>query len=134
MAGNVKVLFNHLPRIKAAMPGAIAQTVNDAAHKGVTYAKDLVRVDTGALWNSIEAKKLDETTWEYGPHTDYDIYQEFGTRKMSAQPYMRPSAEKIRKEYPELVVDTIVSVAKGQGGWFSDNAPDVSVEERAAGS
>ena len=132
--GNVRVLYNHLPRIKAAMPGAIAETVREAALKGVIYAKDVTPVDTGALKASIKPKKLDETTWEYGPHTDYAIYVEFGTRKMAAQPYVRPSAEKLRAEYPDLVVETVVSVAKGEGGWFRDNAPDVTVDERAAGS
>lgn len=127
--GNVKVLFNHLPRIKAAMPGAIAQTVSEAAHKCETYAKDVTPVDTGALRASIQAKKLAETEWEIAPNTEYAIYVEFGTRKMAAQPYMRPAAEKIRKEYPDLVVETVVNVAKGKGGWFSSNAPDVTVEE-----
>ena len=127
--GNVKVLYNHLPRIKAAMPGAIAETVREAALKCETYAKDVTPVDTGALQASIKAKKLAETEWEIAPDTEYAIYVEFGTRKMAAQPYMRPAAEKIRAEYPDLIVDTVVSVAKGEGGWFRDNAPDVTVEE-----
>lgn len=132
--GNVKVLFNHLPRIKAAMPGAIADTVREAALKCETYAKDVTPVDTGALRASIAAKKIAETEWEVAPATEYAIYVEFGTRKMAAQPYMRPAAEKIRAEYPDLIVDTVVSVAKGEGGWFRDNTPDVTVDKRAAGS
>ena len=129
MAGNVKVLFNHIPRIQAQAPTAIKNTVRDAALKCETYAKDVTPVDTGALRASIQAEPENATTWEVAPHTEYAVYVEFGTRKMRAQPFMRPTAEKIRKEYPGMLVETIVKVAKGQGGWFKDNAPDVSVED-----
>ena len=129
MAGNVRVVFNNLPKIAAALPDSIIGTVRDAALKCETYAKALAPVDTGALRTSIKAVPVAETEWEIAPNTEYDIYVEFGTRKMAAQPYMRPAAEKIRKEYPGLVTDSIVFVIKGQGGWFKDNAPDVQVEE-----
>ena len=128
---NVTVRFNHLPKIKAALPGSLAATVKEAALKCETYAKDVVPVDTGALKASIKAEKETETAWTVAPTTEYAIYVEFGTRKMSAQPYMRPAAEKIRKEYPDLVVETIANVVKDKAGWFRDNAPDVTVNERA---
>ena len=129
MGNNVRVVFNNLPKIAAALPDSIIGTVRDAAHKCETYAKDVVPVDTGALRASIRAVPVSETEWEIAPNTEYDIYVEFGTRKMAAQPYMRPAAEKIRKEYPDLVTDAIVFVIKGRGGWFRDNASDVTVEE-----
>jgi len=131
---NVTVRFNHLPKIKAAMPNAIAATVRDAALKCETYAKDVVPVDTGALKASVRAEQESELAWTVAPATEYAIYVEFGTRRMSAQPYMRPAAEKIRQEYPDLVVETVVRVVKDKGAWFRDNAPDVTVEERAAGT
>lgn len=128
--GNVRIVYNHLPKLGRELPPKCNQTVQKAALKCETYAKDVCPVDTGALRNSIEAHSVDANTWEIAPHTEYAIYVEFGTRKMAARPYMRPAAEKIRKEYPDLVVDAIVSVVKGGGAWFEANAPDVTVNER----
>ena len=129
MATRARVLFNHIPRIMRQLPGRIDNTVRDAAGKCKTYAKDVVPVDTGALKNNIKAEPVRKRLWQVAPHTEYDIYVEFGTRKMRAQPYMRPAAEKIRKEYPNLLVETIVRVARGQGEWFAEHAPGVTVEE-----
>ena len=129
MARNVRVLFNRIPRIMRQLPGRIDNTVRDAALKCETYAKDIVPYDTHALQNSIKAEPVQERLWQVAPHMEYDIYVEFGTRKMRAQPYMRPAAEKIRKEYPSLLVETIVRVARGQGEWFAEHAPGVTVEE-----
>jgi HK97 gp10 family phage protein len=125
---NVTVLFNHLPRIIRQMPGRIDDTVRDAALDCETYAKDVVPVDTGALKNSIRAEPESDKVWIVAPHTEYAIYVEFGTRKMRAQPYMRPAAEKVRKHYPDLLVDTIIKTAKGQEEWFTEHAPEVTTE------
>ena len=128
MAGNVKVLFNHLPRMQAQAPAAIKGTVAEAALNLQRYAKDLCPADTGALRASIhttptnngmtqevQAGKNELSGDSTTPTAEYAIYVEFGTRKMRAQPFMRPAAEKIRKEYPGMLVETIVKVAKGQG-------------------
>lgn len=131
MAKVVKVLFNHIPRIKAAVPGNLERTVRGAALQCETYAKDIVPVDTGALKNSIQAKPESPQVWEVAPHTEYAIYVEFGTYKMRAQPYMRPAAEKIRKAFPQLVTQAIVEAVKGEAEWFRTNTPDVTVHERA---
>ena len=48
--------------------------------------------DTGNLANSITLESADNGfTAEVEPHTDYAAYVEYGTRYMSAQPYMRPA-------------------------------------------
>ena len=35
-----------------------------------------------------------------GTNLDYGIYQEFGTRRMSAQPYLRPAGESLNIDIP----------------------------------
>ncbi len=48
--------------------------------------------DTGTLADSITLVELDNgMTVEVEPHTNYAAYVEYGTRYMSAQPYMRPA-------------------------------------------
>lgn len=86
--------------------------------KVVTNAKSISPVDDGRLRNSImwsvpqlkggfnnsAGEKADnEITPKpqklegyVGSNTEYSIYQEFGTRKMAAQPYLRPAIEFVR--------------------------------------
>ncbi len=66
--------------------------IREATRKVQQSAKDLAPVDTGALRNSIKTKMYPDqqagvvyTTLEYAP------YQEFGTRRMKAQPFMTPA-------------------------------------------
>jgi len=129
MASHVIVKYNHIPEIKREMPAAIESQVQAAAYACEAYAKDLCPVDTGALKASIKADKESALLWTVAPHTEYAVYVEFGTRRMRAQPYMRPAAERVRVEFPKLLVSAIVKVAGGGGGWFAQNAPDVTVEE-----
>lgn len=55
-------------------------------------AKDYVPYDTGALQSSIGITMKDGgLTAEIAPTMHYAGYVEYGTRNMSAQPYMRPA-------------------------------------------
>ena len=110
------------------------------AFKGEGYAKELAPYDTTALRNSIytvtheedhyreadsnaKSKRKDVITEphpapekgeaRFGPCVSYASYQEFGTSKMSAHPYMTPAIERLRKEmqdgttYREMVDPSI---------------------------
>ena len=92
-----------------------------------SQAKLLAPVDLGQLRNSLSASSLKETkllnnmTGEkaeplettglkegevyVGTNCDHNIYQEYGTVKQPAQPYLRPSAELVieKKEPAEIV-------------------------------
>lgn len=55
-------------------------------------AQQYVTVDTGALKRSIELEIMDKGfTAKVKPTMEYAQYVEYGTRKQSAQPYMRPA-------------------------------------------
>ena len=59
-----------------------------------TTAKEVCPVDTGDLKGSITLEFIDNRfsfSSEVEPHQDYAEYVERGTRRMSAQPYMRPA-------------------------------------------
>ena len=53
-------------------------------------AQELVRVRTGYLRSTIHAE-AEGTTVTLGASADYASYNEFGTYKMSAQPFLRPA-------------------------------------------
>ena len=69
-------------RVSAAI-AAGAETVKE-------YAQSVCPVDTGALRDSI-AVSQDGMNAEVSANTDYAAYVEFGTSKMSAQPFLVPA-------------------------------------------
>ena len=54
-------------------------------------AKVKAPVDTGALKNSIFSAKAGNLTYKVTAPQHYAIYVEKGTRKMRAQPYLKPA-------------------------------------------
>jgi len=64
-------------------------------------AKKLCAVDTGRLRSSI-TYEIEGTTGKVGTNVDYAKYIEFGTEKMSPQPYLRPALHKNEKAILQL--------------------------------
>ena len=56
------------------------------------HAKSLVRVRTGILRSTIYHKATG-LVLDFGATADYASYNEFGTSRMSAQPFMRPALD-----------------------------------------
>ena len=63
-------------------------------------AKVKVPVDTGALKNTIFSAKAGNLTYKVTAPQHYAIYVEKGTRKMRAQPYLKPALD---AERPKLI-------------------------------
>lgn len=53
-------------------------------------------VDTGRLRQSIGLQKRGEGHYRVGTNVEYAPYVEYGTRRMAAQPFMRPALERNR--------------------------------------
>lgn len=81
---------------------SLGEDVNDAVYNGIDKtvkaitrdAKILAPVDTGTLRNSIsdEIEKGENViTGVSGTNIEYAVYQELGTSKMVAHPYLTPS-------------------------------------------
>lgn len=67
-------------------------------------AKQLVRVDTGNLKNSISTEMESNLAGTTGARNVlYAIYQEYGTYKMAGKAYMRPAAEQVRPQFVEAM-------------------------------
>ena len=73
----------------------VAGIVNQGATIVQAQAKALAPKDTGALIQSIGVDKAlggTSATASVATDKEYAAYQEYGTSKMAAQPYMRPAA------------------------------------------
>jgi HK97 gp10 family phage protein len=88
---SVEVLFNRLPELAAQIESKAALAVAKTARDVEAAAKSRAPVDTGALRNSITAEQLAALAWIVAVGAEYGIYQEFGTYKMGAQPFLVPA-------------------------------------------
>lgn len=70
----------------------IENAIVRAANKGVEVAQDNARVDTGWMRDNVDYY-IDGTTLTLECDVDYAEYNEYGTYKMSAQPFMRPGLD-----------------------------------------
>ena len=78
------------------------------------YAKGKVPVDTGNLKNSISVGAVDENRAELWATTDYAAYVEFGTRRMAARPFMRPSVENHIDEIEQVMTRVVDEALDGR--------------------
>lgn len=100
MSVTVSVTFDRFPEIAAALPDRTRAVVRKASFDVEGQAKNRAPVDTGALKNSISTEFEDNgLTGIIAPHVEYATFVEFGTRRMSAQPYMTPAAEAVKPAF-----------------------------------
>ena len=79
----------------AVLPGCSATSLR-LARVWVDGARRRSRFLTGLQRLSIEAVGLGDGGARWGTDVPYAVYNEFGTSKMSAQPFVRPSADDLR--------------------------------------
>lgn len=92
----------------------LAQALFEAGHFLSNAARPYAPVDTGALRASIGVRPvmfhgvLHEST-RVSPGVHYDIYQELGTYKMAAHPYLKPSTRDYRDKIIAIIVRGVTS-------------------------
>jgi len=69
------------------------ESVLEMAYSIQAEARQLSPVDTGRLKSSIMVEKDGDDSAIVGTDTPYAPHLEFGTKKMKAQPFMRPAAD-----------------------------------------
>ena len=85
---------------KAGKLDAIKQVVKADGGTLQARAQTYVPVDTGTLKRNIVLEIIDNgLTAKSEARTDYADYVEHGTRKMEAQPYMKPAYEQTVEEF-----------------------------------
>lgn len=81
-----------------------AKIVAKAAQDIEARGKQNAPVDTGTLRNSITATVRDLSA-EIGPTANYGAYVEYGTSRMSPQPFMGPAADVVEPGFEQALED-----------------------------
>lgn len=63
------------------------------------YAKGFAPVDTGYLRDTLTSWMISDKTARVQSDAHYDIYQEMGTYKMAAHPFLSPAAESVAGQF-----------------------------------
>lgn len=94
--GTVSVTVRaHGRKTSAEVLAKTSLAIRKAAHDIEAQAKVRAPVDTGNLKNSIQASGSD-VEWRVDSPAEYSLYQEMGTRRMAAHPFMIPAVEIVR--------------------------------------
>lgn len=93
---------SHSEEFLNAKAEAITRAMKEVAMTAESFAKIRCPVDTGNLRNSI-TNESDESTALIGTNVEYGKYQELGTYKMKAQPFMGPAFEENMGQYKSII-------------------------------
>lgn len=98
-ADDTKAAFD---RVLAGVTGQIPKALEASAILVQGEAKTLAPVDTGNLRNSI-TRETHEDYAIVGTNVEYGPFQEFGTSKMAAQPFLTPALNRNRSRIVQLI-------------------------------
>lgn len=82
-----------IDKLLAQMGDNVDRAVRETANEVRNVAANLAPVDTGDLRDSLEAIKVVNGVYWVQDGVEYGIYQELGTYKMAAQPFLVPAIE-----------------------------------------
>lgn len=99
-------ITDHSVEVKAKIEAALEKGLEECGIQAESYAKALAPVDTGRLRNSI-SHAVDGDTAYIGTNVEYASYQELGTSKMSAHPFLKPAAQNHQAEYKKILQDAL---------------------------
>lgn len=92
-----------LARAAVAADRAMPSALDQAALLVARSAKIKAPVDTGFLRAAIKASRVSAKEADVTAHAEYSIYQELGTYKMAAHPFMRPALDENREQIKALI-------------------------------
>jgi HK97 gp10 family phage protein len=73
----------------------------EAVTKANIIAKDII--DTGALLGSIQTEDKGEAVWWVSDGVEYGIFNELGTSRLAARPFMTPAVEMVGQQVADIV-------------------------------
>lgn len=100
--GAADMINQQIEKIKSGLEKGLAlggQLVADEA-------KAKAPVDTGQLRNSITSQ-ANGLSCDIGTNVEYGIYQEFGTYKMAAHPFLVPALKENESEVVRIIKDNV---------------------------
>ena len=101
---------SHTQQAKTAIDAAISRALQVIGDKASDYAADLAPFDTGRLAGSISPAMVGEKTVAIGTNVEYAPYQELGTVKMRAHPYLRPGVEGHQAEWKHILENELSKI------------------------
>ena len=99
-----------LKKLEPVTRSALERGVGRAGENVVSHAKRFVRTDTHELQRSINSNTESTTngaTAKIGTNVEHGIYNEFGTSKMSAQPFLQPALQSNKKHARKIIMTEI---------------------------
>lgn len=96
---SVTVNTSELERIANQLDAKTADVIRILGFEGLGYSKTYAPFDTGALKASLEVTMIEPAWARISPHVHYAIYQELGTYKMAAHPFLTPAIEQIANKF-----------------------------------
>lgn len=91
MSVSASVTFTKNIDTKKATTDLLLKGIVESAYVVKAQAQSLAPVHYGQLRNSIEVGNIEKISARVGTNLEYGVYQEYGTRYMAAQPYLRPA-------------------------------------------
>jgi len=98
VVGDVNVLKNINTQANVKISKNIRKAINLTRLKVENSARRLAPKDTGALKASIWSEMVNDETAKVADGVFYGLFQEVGTEKFSAQPFLRPALEMHKKD------------------------------------
>lgn len=96
------VIHEHIDEVTEEMEKKIALALSKVGFKAEDHVKALAPVDTGRLRASI-THLVDDRSVTIGTGVKYAKYQEAGTSRMKAQPFLRPGILDNLDEYKNII-------------------------------
>ena len=99
------IQLNDLDKLKETLRSKAGLAVRKAALDIQAQAQQRAPVDTGALRNSIQARKDASRpfAWEVAVGAEYGANVEYGTTKQAAQPYLTPAVDIVRPQLQAIL-------------------------------
>src|SRR5947207_13747484 len=86
-----RVILDNLDAVEETVKADVERAMEAAAVVGEQVAKSLARVDTGEMQSKVFTEVRDGQII-LGDDSDHAVFNELGTSKMSAQPFLVPGA------------------------------------------
>lgn len=80
------ITANNIPGVKRNITPELEKSIDELKSEIILFAKAFAAIDTGEMRGKIEGTKSGVVA-----RADHSNYNEFGTRFMRAQPFMRPA-------------------------------------------
>ena len=93
---------SHVDEVKDALEHQIALALAKVGFAAVDHVKALAPVDTGRLRASI-THLVDDRSVTIGTNVEYAKYQEMGTSRMKAQPFLEPGISNNMEQFKEII-------------------------------